>query len=122
MQIGVIIVYDVNDQTSFSNIKNWKDEIERYAGNSVQKLLVGNKIDRPNRVIETSTGEDYAKGLGMTFLETSAKNKTNVEQAFMVMSKEIKDAMVSKGIESSPGSRLPTESKRVVPESDGCFC
>jgi len=119
---GIIIVYDVTDQISFTNIKNWFGEIERYAGNTVQKLLVGNKIDIPKRAVETSTGEEFAKNLGMTFLETSAKNKTNVEQAFITMSKEIKEAMIKRGIESSPGSRLPIETKRVEADTGGCGC
>jgi len=34
--------------------------------------------------------KEFADGLGIPFLETSAKNSTNVEQAFMTMASEIK--------------------------------
>jgi Ras-related protein Rab-1A len=35
--------------------------------------------------------QEFADQLGIPFLETSAKNATNVEQAFLTMSKQIKD-------------------------------
>lgn len=37
--------------------------------------------------------QEYADQLGIPFLETSAKNATNVEQAFMTMAAEIKNRM-----------------------------
>ena len=38
-------MYDVTDQDSFNNVKQWLNEIDRYANESVNKLLVGNKSD-----------------------------------------------------------------------------
>jgi len=90
---GIIIVYDVTDQLSFVNIKNWIQEIERYAGENVVKLLVGNKIDKPNRVIDTNNGQEYAQSLGMSYIETSAKHCTNVDQVFEKMAAEIKGSL-----------------------------
>lgn len=68
------------------------EEIERYAAENVNKLLVGNKCDlQAKKVVDTTTATEYANQLGIPFLETSAKNATNVEQAFMTMAAEIKN-------------------------------
>ncbi|KAL8104935.1 hypothetical protein AgCh_028915 [Apium graveolens] len=42
---GIIVVYDVTDQKCFNNVTQWLSEIDRYASESVNKLLVGNKCD-----------------------------------------------------------------------------
>ncbi|KAJ8640998.1 hypothetical protein MRB53_017692 [Persea americana] len=93
---GIIIVYDVTDQESFNNVKQWLNEIDRYASENVNKLLVGNKCDMTaNKVVSYETAKAFADEIGIPFLETSAKNSTNVEQAFMTMAAEIKNRMAS---------------------------
>ncbi|WVZ74385.1 hypothetical protein U9M48_022570, partial [Paspalum notatum var. saurae] len=93
---GIIIVYDVTDQESFNNVKQWLNEIDRYASDNVNKLLVGNKSDlTANKVVATETAKAFADEMGIPFMETSAKNATNVEQAFMAMAASIKDRMAS---------------------------
>jgi len=91
---GIIVVYDVTDQVSFNNVKQWLQEIDRYACENVNKLLVGNKSDLvTKKVVDMNTAKEFADGLGIPFLETSAKNATNVEQAFILMATEIKNRM-----------------------------
>ena len=51
---GIIIVYDITDRESFDNVKKYLDEIDRYACENVNKLLVGNKSDMDSkRQVET---------------------------------------------------------------------
>ncbi|KAM0844391.1 hypothetical protein ACQ4PT_041281 [Festuca glaucescens] len=92
---GIIIVYDVTDQDSFNNVKQWLNEIDRYASDNVNKLLVGNKCDLTDKkVVSYETAKAFADEIGIPFMETSAKNALNVEQAFMAMSASIKDRCV----------------------------
>ncbi|KAG2108580.1 small GTPase superfamily, partial [Suillus clintonianus] len=42
---GIIVMYDVTDNDTFMNVKQWLWEINRYASEGVNKLLVGNKSD-----------------------------------------------------------------------------
>lgn len=85
------MVYDVTDQDSFTNVKQWLQEIDRYASESVQKLLVGNKSDlTQKKVVDYGAAREFADSLGIPLLETSAKSSTNVEQAFLTMAKKIK--------------------------------
>ncbi len=43
--MGILLVYDVTDEKSFNNIRNWIKNIEQHASESVNKILVGNKCD-----------------------------------------------------------------------------
>ncbi|GAA5939606.1 Rab family GTPase YPT1 [Sporobolomyces koalae] len=89
---GIIVVYDVTDADTFSNVKQWLQEIDRYACEGVNKLLVGNKSDLTSKkVVEYNVAKEFADQIGVSILETSAKNATNVEQAFLTMAKQIKD-------------------------------
>lgn len=87
---GIIVVYDITDQATFNNVKLWMQEIQRYASAGVCKMLVGNKMDlEDRRAVSTSTAKEYADGLAIPFMETSAKTGQDVDQAFQRLSEEI---------------------------------
>lgn len=93
---GIIIVYDVTDQELFNNVKQWLQEIDRYATGGVMKLLVGNKADLSDKkVVEYTAAKEFSDALDIPFLETSALSSTNVEQAFYTMARQIKAQMTS---------------------------
>ncbi|XP_013392768.1 ras-related protein ORAB-1 [Lingula anatina] len=122
---GIIIVYDVTDQDSFNNVKQWLQEIDRYASENVNKLLVGNKCDlTTKKVVDYTTAKEFADQLGIPFLETSAKNATNVEQAFMTMAAEIKNRM-GPPVSSTGGdskSNVKINASTPVKQSGGGCC
>ncbi|XP_062242804.1 ras-related protein Rab-1B-like [Platichthys flesus] len=95
---GIIIVYDVTEQESFNNVRQWLDEIDRYACENVSRLLVGNKSDLVSRkVVDAATGQELATSLKIRFLETSAKSSDNVERSFLTMASEIHQRLASEG-------------------------
>jgi len=95
-------VYDVTDMESFNNVKQWLSEIDRYASDTVNKLLVGNKCDLVNKkVVEYEAAKDFAEKADMPFLETSAKNATNVEESFLRMASEIRQHFAGQGDDSA---------------------
>jgi len=88
---GIIMTYDITDKQSFRDIDNWLAEVEKHASENVNKLLVGNKCDlEANRQVTYEEGKAYADQLGIKFIETSAKNSVNVDNAFFTMANEIK--------------------------------
>ncbi|ODH49631.1 GTP-binding protein ypt1 [Paracoccidioides brasiliensis] len=100
---GICIVYDVTDMDSFNNVKQWLQEIDRYATEGVNKLLVGNKSDMEDKkVVEYTVAKEFADSLGIPFLETSAKSASNVEQAFLTMARQIKERMGTATVNNKP--------------------
>jgi GTPase SAR1 family protein len=52
--------------------------------------VVGNKIDLPTRTIDLSYAKDFAASLSMPFVQTSAKTRQGVEEAFYTLVREIR--------------------------------
>ena len=118
---GIIVVYDVTDEESFNNVKTWLNEINRYANENVNKLLVGNKSDLTSKkVVDHATAKAFADEIGIPFLETSAKSAENVEQAFMRMAQEIKKQMASQPAMNKPNTVRPGEGRALPSGKSGC--
>eukprot|EP01118_Nematostelium_gracile_P007786 TRINITY_DN2552_c0_g1_i1.p1 TRINITY_DN2552_c0_g1~~TRINITY_DN2552_c0_g1_i1.p1 ORF type:complete len:198 (-),score=49.17 TRINITY_DN2552_c0_g1_i1:95-688(-) len=80
---GIIIVFDLTNQTSFDHIKKWIDDVDRHSAPNIVKLIIGNKCDLEHkRVIDYLTAKSMADALSIPYLETSAKVSTNVDKAF----------------------------------------
>lgn len=43
--MGIMLVYDITQDKSFENIKNWIRNIEENASSDVEKMLLGNKCE-----------------------------------------------------------------------------
>lgn len=88
---GVIVMFDLTKEDTFKNVIKWLAELERYAAEDVRRILVGNKSDLPNRQVQAKDALELADRLGLEYIETSAKDTTNVDQVFMTLAKNIKD-------------------------------
>ena len=97
---GVIVVYDITNLDSFVSVQQWLREVELFASEHVNKLLVGNKADLATctagaRQVQHAEALEFAREMGMQFVETSAKDATNVENAFLGMAWEIKQRVAA---------------------------
>ncbi|KAL3843650.1 hypothetical protein ACJIZ3_001053 [Penstemon smallii] len=118
---GIIIVYDVTEKESFNNVKQWLNEIDRYATDSVCKLLVGNKCDLvESKAVDTETAKAFADELGIPFLETSAKDSINVEQAFLTMAAEIKKKMGNQPANKKSPNTVHIKGQPIEQKSNCC--
>uniref|UniRef100_A0A7N0UAS8 Uncharacterized protein n=1 Tax=Kalanchoe fedtschenkoi TaxID=63787 RepID=A0A7N0UAS8_KALFE len=102
--MGILLVYDVTDESSFSNIKNWIRNIEQHASDNVNKILVGNKadMDESKRAVPTAKGQALADEYGIKFFETSAKTNLNVEQVFFSIARDIKERLSETDTKAEP--------------------
>ena len=77
---GAVIVYDITNRSSYSNIHSWIEEIDKYAALGITKLLIGNKCDdQMNRKVTYEEGTEISNMYKMNFIETSAKS-TNLKK------------------------------------------
>ncbi|KAI8503360.1 Ras- protein Rab-8A [Branchiostoma belcheri] len=101
--MGIMLVYDITNEKSFENIKNWIRNIEEHASADVEKMILGNKCDMEDRrQVSRDRGEKLAIEYGVKFMETSAKSSINVEEAFFTLGRDIKAKMDKKLDLNSP--------------------
>lgn len=109
-----MLVYDVTDERSFNNIRNWIRNIEQHASEGVNKILIGNKCDiLEKKVISKEQGQALADEWQIAFLETSAKSNIGVEDAFFSLARDIKRRLIdtADAAPAQPAGGLPAENK-----------
>ena len=116
---GIILTYDITDQNSFKNIHNWIKEIEENSQANIYKVLVGNKCDKPDRVVTEEEGKKLSEDFNMSFFETSAKTNYNVNEVFNFLTEEILKSNEGKLQNGSDGKSLKNE--KYKDEKKGCW-
>ena len=101
---AIVLVYDIGLPDSFQNLPEWLSEVEKYAESNVQKILIGNKSDRPDREITSELGRRFSHKNDMPFLETSVKNSENIDELFLQLVTTLRDAHVGKKLRPQHGS------------------
>ncbi|CAF1631249.1 unnamed protein product [Adineta ricciae] len=81
--MGFFLVFDVTNETSFLNVRNWIGEIQANAySESVDMILVGNKCDlESERIITKARALEFARQHNVDYIETSALNNINVTES-----------------------------------------
>ena len=107
--MGILLVYDVTNEGSFTNISTWMQAIQQHASDQVNKVLLGNKADTSGpvvnkRAVNTARGQALADQYRIRFFETSAKNSINVEEAFSTITRDIKQRLLDGDKGSTPAS------------------
>uniref|UniRef100_A0A1A9X387 Ras-related protein Rab-25 n=1 Tax=Glossina brevipalpis TaxID=37001 RepID=A0A1A9X387_9MUSC len=88
--LGALLVYDIAKRMSFELINRWLEKLRCIADENVVIMLVGNKSDLTHlRSVSTDEAKIFAELKGLSFIETSALDSTNVEAAFQNLITEI---------------------------------
>ena len=89
---GALLMYDVTRYNTFDSIKSkWLKDFKKYIRKEGVYILIGNKTDlNDQRVVPTEKGKDLAENIqARHFIETSAKMGENIEEAFLLLVKQI---------------------------------
>lgn len=90
---GFLLVYSVTSRTSFDELLTYYQQIQRVKDSDyVPVLIVGNKSDlEEERQVSYEDGLHMAQQMSAPFLETSAKQAINVEEAFYTLVRLVRD-------------------------------
>ncbi|KAK9265437.1 hypothetical protein L1049_015399 [Liquidambar formosana] len=114
--LGALLVYDVTKPTTFENVSRWLKELRDHADSNIVIMLIGNKTDLKHlRAVATEDAQGYAEKEGLSFIETSALEATNVENAFQKILAEIYRIISKKSISTDePAPASIKEGKTIV--------
>ena len=118
---GIILVYDVNNQETFENLKYWLQSINLNLGDKtdIKKIIIGNKIDL-TREVKKEEAEKFAAQNNVPYFETSAlENKGIPESIHYLVQEALKDKLTP--IENKDSLRLTTKSNNES-SSGKCKC
>lgn len=110
--VGALLVYDITKHTTYESAERWLKELYDHADPHIVVMLVGNKKDMETlRTVPTEEAMGFAEKRTLMFMETSALDSTNVENAFhrvlaeihrKVSSREVTRGSISAVTLSSP--------------------
>ncbi|KAI9025888.1 ras-like protein 1 [Phycomyces nitens] len=89
---GFLLVYSITSRMSFEEITTFYQQIRRVKDRDhFPMVLVANKCDlEADRQVSTKEGQDLAKSFGSRFIETSAKQRIHVDEAFFEVVRDIR--------------------------------
>ncbi|XP_029456664.1 ras-related protein Rab-43 isoform X1 [Rhinatrema bivittatum] len=121
---GAIIAYDISKRESFQSIPRWIDDVRKYAGSSIVQLLIGNKSDLYDlREVQLEDAQKLAEHYDIiSAIETSAKDSSNVEEAFVKMATELMMRHGGPVFSEKSTDSIKLDSKDIVEENWGCGC
>ena len=94
-------MYDITRRATFESLKKWLRELRDFGKPDMVIVLVGNKSDLSHsREVDEEEGKTLAENEGLCFMETSALENLNVEDAFLLMITKIHEVSSQKSLEA----------------------
>lgn len=119
--VGALLVYDVTRRTTFENVSRWLRELRDHTDPNIVVMLIGNKSDLRHLVaVPTEDGKDFAERESLYFMETSALESKNVDNAFAEVLTQIYRIVSKKAVEAGDdaASSLPIKGERINVKDD----
>lgn len=109
-------MYDVTRRSTFENAERWLRELRDHTDPNIVVMLVGNKSDLRHLVaVPTEDGKSFAEREGLYFMETSALESTNVENAFAEVLTSIYKIVSKRAVEmgDDAAANVPGQGERI---------
>ncbi|KAG2618120.1 hypothetical protein PVAP13_3NG258189 [Panicum virgatum] len=118
--VGALLVYDVTRRATFDNVSCWLRELRDHTDQSIVVMLIGNKSDLRHLVtVSTEDAKEFAEAESMYFMETSALDATNVDNAFSEVLTQIYQIVSKKTVEApEDGAAGPGKGEKINVKDD----
>jgi small GTP-binding protein len=111
---AAILVYDISDQLSFSDLPTWVNEFRSAAESDAIIMIAGNKADLTDVQVAEETARAWADAHGFPLALTSAKTGDGIQRLFENLAEQLCDRPILKN-----AAKIPSPGR----ESDAsCFC
>ncbi|RVW31873.1 Ras-related protein RABA1d [Vitis vinifera] len=115
--VGALLVYDVTRHSTFENVERWLRELRDHTDPNIVVMLIGNKSDLRHLVaVSTEDGKSFAERESLYFMETSALEATNVDNAFAEVLTQIYRIVSKKAMEAGDdgaASAVPSKGEKI---------
>lgn len=121
---GVFLLFDLTDKSSFNDVSIWMNELKKNLGNSSEGkkgpvvYLIGNKLDKLNRVITKEEAEEKASFYDIKYFEISCKLNLNIQEVYSRMVVECSKNVSVKSSQSS--FKVEADKKHKKNKADLC--
>ena len=114
--IGICV--DLSEENEFENVKQWIQEIERYAIEDVPIFVIGTKCEQfSSKLVDFETIRNFCSLRNMQYIECSAKLNINVEDVFESMTRKAVEQLIEK-INRAPSAAIQ---EKVKPKKNCAF-
>lgn len=120
--VGALLVYDVTRHSTFENVERWLKELRDHTDPNIVVMLIGNKSDLRHLVaVSGEDGTSFAERESLYFMETSALDASNVDNAFTEVLTQIYRIVSKKSMEAgNDGSaqNVPSKGEKIDVSKD----
>ena len=82
---GLLVVFDLTKKESYDHIRSWINEAKEN-NDKLKTLLIGNKLDlKDERIVAIDVAKQFAEKNNLKYIETSAKDGTNINESFQAI-------------------------------------